>query len=50
MATPPEAVETRRNVTGPQVAAIVGALLLVLAALWFFFLRGDGEVDTPDDR
>lgn len=43
MATPADAVETRRNVSGAQVAAVVGGLLVAVALLWFFFLRGGGE-------
>jgi hypothetical protein len=38
-----EAVDGKRAVSGGQVAIVVGALVVALAALWFFFLKGDGS-------
>jgi hypothetical protein len=44
MATPPEAVEGRnRNV---DVALVAVLLIVILVALWFAFLRGDGDDET----
>jgi hypothetical protein len=53
MATPPEFATPqqepfgpeRRNVSGAQVGAIVGGLLLLVVVLWFLFLRGGGDED-----
>jgi len=42
MATPPEAIEERRGITGAQAALVVLGLVVLLGALWFGFLRGDG--------
>ncbi len=45
MATAPP--RAGRNLTGGQTALLVlGALVLVLAALWFFVLRGEPAVET----
>lgn len=43
MATRPEEVEARRSVSGGQAALVVLGLVVLLAALWFLFLRGDAE-------
>ncbi|MFN2525557.1 MAG: hypothetical protein ABR505_04745 [Actinomycetota bacterium] len=42
MATAPETVEGR-NISGAQLALVVGGLVALLAVVWFFFLRGGGE-------
>ena len=39
--------KTRREVSGRQVAIILGAILVLLALFWFFFLRG-GDDATED--
>jgi hypothetical protein len=41
-----EAVDGKRRVSGGQVAIVVGALVVVLAALWFFFLKSDGSPEA----
>ena len=43
MATTPEEVEARRNVTGAQAALLVLGLVVLLGVLWFVFLRGGSE-------
>lgn len=43
MATRPDEVEARRSITGGQAALVVLGLVVLLAALWFLFLRGDAE-------
>ena len=58
MGTPPENMEPTqeapltpapapagggRNVTPVQIAIVVGALVVLLGLVWFFFLRGGGE-------
>ena len=43
MATTEEQLEARRGVTGTQVALLVGGLVLILALVWFFVLRGGDE-------
>ena len=47
MASTPEAVKDKRNVSGRQLALVVFGLVVVLAAVWYFFLRGDGEETAP---
>lgn len=46
MATPPDQVEARTGVAGSQLAIVVGLLVAVLVAMWFFFLRGGDEEPT----
>jgi hypothetical protein len=47
MATAEEQLEAKRGVTGAQVALLVGGLVLLLALVWFFVLRGgDESADT----
>ena len=46
MATTPEEVEARRNVSGAQVALIVLGLIALLAVLWFVFLRSSPKATT----
>ncbi len=46
MATTEEQLEAKRGVTGAQVALLVGGLVLLLAVVWFFVLRGG---DQPSD-
>ena len=43
MATAPETLETesRRNIKGVQIALIALAVIVLLGAAWFFFLKGD---------
>jgi hypothetical protein len=43
MATRPDEVEARRSIAGGQAALVVLGLVVLLAALWFLFLRGDAE-------
>lgn len=50
MATTPEGLEPpatdpERRVSPAQLLLVLGSLLLVLALLWFFVLRSDGEVE-----
>lgn len=46
--TAPIEPEQRSNVTGRQLALVVGGLALVLVAVWLFVLRGGGE-ESPID-
>ena len=39
----PETTEARRTPPASRIALVVGLLLLLLGALWFFLLRGEGE-------
>jgi hypothetical protein len=49
MSTEIEELRTTRDRLGaPQLAAIGGLLVVVLAAVWFFVLRGDGAPDPSD--
>ena len=41
-----DAVGGKRSVSGGQVAIVVGALVVALAALWFFFLKSDGSPES----
>ena len=43
MATTEEQLEAKRGVTSTQVALLVGGLVLILALVWFFVLRGGDE-------
>ena len=45
MATPPEAVDARRGLTGAQIALVVLGVIAILVALWFFVLNGGGAED-----
>ncbi|MDQ3660153.1 MAG: hypothetical protein M3454_03660 [Actinomycetota bacterium] len=47
MAVTEETVETKKGVEPAQIAMLVGALIVVLALVWFFFLRGGGEPVEP---
>jgi hypothetical protein len=53
MATPEETIESvevekDRNVSGRQLAMVAGGLVVLLAALWFLFLRGDSEPEPAN--
>lgn len=43
MATTEETIETRRSPSGAQIALIVGAVVVLLAVLWFFVLSPPGD-------
>lgn len=47
MTAPIGPAEQRTNVSGRQLALVLGGLALVLVALWFFVLRGAGGEDAP---
>ncbi len=46
MATTPEEARAARSVTGAQLALLVGGLVVLLALLWFFFLRGEPPLEA----
>ncbi|MDQ3986402.1 MAG: hypothetical protein M3280_07890 [Actinomycetota bacterium] len=47
LTAPQEQVREGRQVTGAQVALIVGGAIVLLALFWFLFLRGGGD-DAPE--
>lgn len=46
MATTPEDIRAGRDITGGQVALVVGLLIVILGILWFVFLRSEPAVET----
>jgi len=48
MATAPETfeAETRRNINGVQIALLALVVVVLLGAVWFFFLKGDAEPEV----
>lgn len=46
MATEPEEIKQKSQVTGQQVALVVGGAVVLLALFWFFFLKGGGEEEV----
>lgn len=51
MATAPETfeAETRRNINGVQIALLALVVVVLLGAVWFFFLKGDAEPEVVAD-
>ncbi|MDQ3219007.1 MAG: hypothetical protein M3Q18_14390 [Actinomycetota bacterium] len=47
MAATEETVQAKKGVNPAQVALLVGGLVVVLALVWFFFLRGGDEPTDP---
>jgi hypothetical protein len=47
MAATEETVQTKKGVNPAQVALLVGGLVLILALVWFFVLRSDGDPVAP---
>ena len=47
MAATEETVETKKGVNPAQVAMLIGGLIVVLALVWFFFLRPGDEPVEP---
>jgi hypothetical protein len=47
MADTEESVQVKKGVEPAQIALLVGGLVVVLALVWFFFLRPGGETVAP---
>jgi len=47
MAATEETVQAKKGVNPAQVALLMGGLVVVLALVWFFFLRGGDEPTDP---
>ncbi|HZJ04452.1 MAG TPA: hypothetical protein VFD59_03160 [Nocardioidaceae bacterium] len=47
MAATEETVQTKKGVNPAQIAMLIGGLIVVLALVWFFFLRPGGEPAQP---
>jgi len=47
MAATEETVQTKKGVNPAQIAMLIGGLIVVLALVWFFFLRPAGEPAEP---